>query len=47
MVDKKTRLINRMTYGTENSYYFNILQPQDYDLVYDLIKADLVEKVKE
>ena len=46
MVDKKTRIINRMTYGGKNSYYFNILQNQDYDLLYDLIKADLVVKVK-
>lgn len=47
MVDKKTRIINRMTYGGKNSYYFNILQNQDYDLLYDLIKADLVVKVEE
>lgn len=47
MVDKKTRIINRMTYGGKNSYYFNILQNQDYDLLYDLIKADLVVKVDE
>ena len=45
MVDKKTRIINRMTYGGKNSYYFNILQNQDYDLLYDLIKANLVVKV--
>lgn len=47
MVDKKTRIINRMTYGGKSSYYFNILQSQDYDLIYDLIKADLVVKVEE
>ena len=47
MVDKKTRIINRMTYGGKSSYYFNILQPQDYDLLYDIIKADLVVKVEE
>jgi len=47
MVDKKTRMINRMTYGGKDSYYFNIMQPQDYDTIYDLIKADLVEKVEE
>lgn len=47
MVDKKTRIINRMTYGGKNSYYFNILQNQDYDLLYDLIKTDLVVKVEE
>lgn len=47
MADNKTRIINRMTYGGKNSYYFNILQNQDYDLLYDLIKADLVVKVEE
>ena len=47
MVDKKTRIINRMTYGGKNSYYFNILQNQDYDLLYDLIKANLVVKAEE
>lgn len=47
MVDKKTRIINRMTYGGKSSYYFNILQSQDYDLIYDLIKADLAVKVEE
>lgn len=47
MVDKKTRIIKRMTYGGKNSYYFNILQSQDYDLIYDLIKADLAVKVEE
>lgn len=47
MVDKKTRIINRMTYGGKSSYYFNILQNQDYDLLYNLIKADLVVKVEE
>lgn len=47
MVDKKTRIINRMTYGGKSSYYFNILQSQDYDLIYDLIKANLVVKVEE
>ena len=47
MVDKKTRIINKMTYGGKNSYYFNILQNQDYDLLYDLIKADLVVKAEE
>lgn len=44
MVDKKTRIINRMTYGGKNSYYFNILQNQDYDLLYDLIKDGYVVK---
>ena len=47
MVDKKTRIITRMTYGGKNSYYFNILQQQDNELLYDLIKADLVVKVEE
>lgn len=47
MIDKKTRMITRMTYGGKDSYYFNIMQPKDYDLLYDLIKADMVEKVEE
>ena len=47
MTNKKTRMITKMTYGSKDNYYFNILQPQDYDLLYDLIKDDLVEKVKE
>lgn len=47
MVDKKTRIITRMTYGGKYSYNFNILQPQDYNVLYDLIKADLVVKVEE
>ena len=47
MVDKKTRIITRMTYGGKYSHNFNILQPQDYNGLYDLIKADLVVKVEE
>lgn len=47
MVDKKTRMIDRMTYGGEDSYHFNIMNSEDYNLLYDLIKADLVEKVEE
>ena len=47
IVSQTTRLISRMTYGGEHSYYFNIMQPEDYILLYDLIKADLVEKVGE
>ena len=44
---EKNRIINKVGYGGEYSYYKNRFDSKEYDVLYDLIKADLVEKVED
>ena len=45
-VNTKNLLIDRASYGGENSYWYNEMQSSEYNTLYDLIKADMVEKVE-
>ena len=42
-----SKTISRIGYGGENSYWYNEMSSKEYDVLYDLIKANLVEKVEE
>ena len=43
-LDCEIKFITRMSYSGDGSYWRNQFTNEDYDLLYNLIKADLVEK---
>ena len=44
---EKNRIIHRVGYGGQHSFYRNSFNRKEYDTLYDLIKDGLVEKVEE
>ncbi len=43
---EKNRMIYKVGYGGKHSYWRNEFTSEDYNTLYDLIKADLVEKIE-
>ena len=42
---EKNRIINKVGYGGEHSYYKNRFYSKEYEVIYDLIKDGLAEKI--
>lgn len=45
LIVEKNKFIDRVSFGGVNSDDFNRTTNQEYDTLYDLIKADMVEKI--